>query len=285
MEGRKLKMGTYVVGDIHGCYSSWIKLKNKIEKQDSEATFILIGDIVDRGPQVCKMITWAMENITPDGKYQMILGNHEDMKIKWWDEYKNMVKETLVEKEQRYGDKIRPTFDYGDYPDAYDFADCMIGERYKEEQVDEIITFFRGLPYYKELKIDTGKRKQHYIIVHGGIGPECLNKDESFRKRSIKEAGNGMQIYAVRSNKKTILWERRYTGRKELKKTIIVHGHTPTVSTGCRLWGAVPGKIFFTSNDINVDCGEVYRSKGYKDGNLAAIRLEDLAEFYVRGSR
>ena len=70
-------MGTYVVGDIHGCFGSWIKLKNKIEKQDSVARFILIGDIVDRGPEVCKMITWARKHITTDGKYQMILGNHE----------------------------------------------------------------------------------------------------------------------------------------------------------------------------------------------------------------
>lgn len=278
-------MGIYVVGDIHGCYSSWIKLKNKIEKQDSEATFILIGDIVDRGPQVCKIITWAMKNVTPDGKYQMILGNHEAMKIKWWDEYKNIVNRTLAEKKQRYGEKITPNLDYGNYPDAYDFSKCMVRADYKEEQVEEIINFFRTLPYYKELKIDTGKRKQHYIIVHGGIGPECLNKDETFRKRSIKECGNEIQIDHARRNKEKILWERRYTGRKELKKTIVIHGHTPTIAPECELKGAVPGRIFFTANDINLDCGEVFRSKGYKNGNLAAIRLEDLKEFYVRGGK
>jgi len=271
-----------VVGDIHGCYSSWIKLKDKIEKQDSEAKFILVGDIVDRGPEVCKMIAWAMQNITLDGKFQMILGNHEDMKIKWWNDYKYQVKELLAEKEKRYGDKIKLTVDYRDFNrDAYGFADEMNNAGYGDDEVEEIINFFRSLPYYKELKVDMGKRKQHYIIVHGGISSECINKDETFRKRSIKEYGTETQTHTARSNKENILWERRYIGRSYLNRTIIIHGHTPTISRECELYTAVPGKIFFTANDINIDCGEVFRSLGYKAGNLAAIRLEDLEEFYV----
>ena len=38
-------MGTYVVGDIHGCLSQWLAFKEKIEKRDEDARFILVGDL------------------------------------------------------------------------------------------------------------------------------------------------------------------------------------------------------------------------------------------------
>ena len=41
-ERRKIvgeSMGTYIVGDIHGHYDEWLKLKNKIEK-----VFLLIKE-------------------------------------------------------------------------------------------------------------------------------------------------------------------------------------------------------------------------------------------------
>lgn len=279
-------MGTYIVGDIHGCYDEWIKLKNKIERQDKEAKFILIGDIVDRGPKVCKMIAWAMKNITSDGKYQMILGNHEDMKIRWWDDYKHQLNELLTEKEERYGDKFTRTVDYMDFnPDGYDFAENMCRAGYGDQQVEKIIDFFRELPLYKELKIDMGNKNQHFIIVHGGINRGCLNNDESFSKRSIKETSDSVQRYAARANREHILWERNHNGRTYLDKTIIIHGHSPTLLDECEWHGAVPGKIFFTYNDINIDCGEVYRYQGHDKGNLAALRLEDFKEFYVHSTK
>ena len=279
-------MGTYIVGDIHGCYDEWIKLKNKIERQDKEAKFILIGDIVDRGPKVCKMIAWAMKNITPDGKYQMILGNHEDMKIQWRDDYKRQLNELLTEKRERYGDEFTRTVDYRDFnPDSYDFAENMCRAGYTDQQVEKIINFFRNLPLYKELKIDMGNKKQHFIVVHGGITHNCLNEDESFSKRSIKMTNDSVRNYTVRANRENILWDRTYNGRTWLKNTIVVHGHSPTLLPECEWYGAVPGKICYTWNDINVDCGEVYNHARSEDGNLAAIRLEDFQEFYAHGHK
>lgn len=81
-------MGTYIVGDIHGCFDLWISLKQQIEEHDSDTKFILVGDIVDRGPQVKEMIDWAMQNISIGGKYQMVRGNQEDLKIQWAGQYR-----------------------------------------------------------------------------------------------------------------------------------------------------------------------------------------------------
>ena len=70
-------MGKYVIGDIHACFDEWIRFKDRIESVDKQASFILIGDIVDRGPKEEEMLRWAMANVTGNGKYQMIMGNHE----------------------------------------------------------------------------------------------------------------------------------------------------------------------------------------------------------------
>ena len=76
-------MGTYVIGDLHGCYQQWIDFKDHIEEIDIDAKFILIGDILDRGPSVRRLLGWCRLNISANGKYQMIMGNHEYEQINW----------------------------------------------------------------------------------------------------------------------------------------------------------------------------------------------------------
>lgn len=268
-------MGTYVVGDIHGCYSSWLELKNKIEKQDKDALFILVGDIVDRGPEVFQMLMWAMKNITSDGKYQMIIGNHEVEKLGILEEYfahsrnleeDNYLVEDLFELER----------------DHYDFKDCMISNMVSTKLLYQIYQFFRTLPLYKERDITMQKKKQHYIIVHGGLPSNCINKNETFKKRSINvQTTNEENRYKNYRNCDDIIWMRSMIGNPFLKKTIVVHGHTPTIASTAINSGAVPGKISYHDHDINIDCGEVFRNTTIAKGNLAAIRLEDLEEFYV----
>ena len=69
----------YVIGDIHGCYQDMIALLNKIESQDQDAQIIFVGDFIDRGPDVDKVLDWCLENITLDGKYKAVRGNHEQI--------------------------------------------------------------------------------------------------------------------------------------------------------------------------------------------------------------
>lgn len=49
----------YVIGDIHGCYQDMMALLNKIESQDQDAQIIFVGDFIDRGPDVDKVLTGA----------------------------------------------------------------------------------------------------------------------------------------------------------------------------------------------------------------------------------
>lgn len=264
-------MGTYVVGDIHGCYDEWMELKNRIEKQDPGARFILVGDIVDRGPKIMEMINWAMENITEDGKYQMICGNHEQEKIEWFAEF--------LEYQEQYPDE-----DYRDYfPDNYDFKSTMKENDVSQGRLHEIIRFFMELTVFKELYIDTGKpqMKQHYVVVHSYLPSACVNKDESVKRAELQYPGNCRnpeRLYKISQNQLEVVWERKYNGYSWLNSTIVLHGHTPTILDEVFPVSSEKGRICYQKNDINLDCGMVFRRDR---SNLAAIRLEDLQEFYL----
>ena len=260
-------MGTYVVGDIHGCLEAWLKLKDMIESYDKQARFILIGDIVDRGPKVMKMLDWAMKNITPDGKYQMILGNHEDMKITWAKQY-----------EQFKGADFSKTQHYQEFKsDGYDFQDWLTMYDVTDDYVLKIIDFFKSLPLYIELDIETFGRIQHYIICHASIPDVILDENGRIIEEKIKTVD--FRQYGYESAKDCILWDRNYWGNSWEAPTIVVHGHTPTVDRDLVVRWADPGRIDFRNKDINLDCGACYKMS---TSNLAAICLETLEEFYYK---
>ena len=83
----------YCIGDIHGCFDEMLLLIQKIENTDKDAEFIFLGDFIDRGPKVWETVNWAMENITKDGKYRSVRGNHEQLAIEWMNNYKIWLKE------------------------------------------------------------------------------------------------------------------------------------------------------------------------------------------------
>lgn len=46
---------TYVMSDIHGCYREYREMLEKIVFSDADTLYIL-GDVVDRGPQVAELL-------------------------------------------------------------------------------------------------------------------------------------------------------------------------------------------------------------------------------------
>ena len=78
-EGKRV----YAVGDIHGRADLFEQLIIAIERddaasKDAETTIILLGDLVDRGPESSKVIELA--RIWQDHRSVRILaGNHEEM--------------------------------------------------------------------------------------------------------------------------------------------------------------------------------------------------------------
>ena len=243
----------YVIGDVHGCYDEMMALLEKIEQMDEDAQIIFVGDFVDRGPKVDKVLNWCMEHITPDGKYQAVRGNHEQMILEWYMEWL----EWLIEKEVSGNWKHMPKTHY----DFSQWADKM--NILTPEKLSRYIDFFESLPYDKMVEIESkwGK-KAIFRIVHSYYEYEEVSEEE--------------QHY---SN----LWKRNYYGN-HVSDEILIHGHTPTIHLEyifTSVKNTKPGMISYRKNDINVDGGCVYASAHpMYPSMLCAIRLEDLEEIY-----
>ena len=253
--------GTYIVGDIHGCFSEWITLKNRIEAEDEKAKFILVGDIIDRGNETTKMIDWAMSNITLDGKYQMIMGNHEFERIISWERFYEPIRKLC--KNDMIDTKYIAL-------DRYNFAEILSKEGKTWQYMENFLNWCKKLPYYKDIVVN-GIR---FIIVHANLPYSIIDwsTHELREPRTFKE-------------KDYITFDRECGDFDKIPNAVLVHGHNASVFPdsfhfSLDITEDDLGKIIYMSNRINIDCGLVYKQYG-KPGNLAAIRLDDLKEYYL----
>ena len=67
-------MSTYVVSDIHGCYTEYLKMLKKIKFDPKKDGLIIAGDIIDRGPENLEMLRY-MES-EPESVI-FLMGNHD----------------------------------------------------------------------------------------------------------------------------------------------------------------------------------------------------------------
>ena len=61
-----------IIGDIHGCYLEFLQLLKKTNYHKTKHRLILLGDLINRGPDSFKVLKWAREH-----KIETITGNHE----------------------------------------------------------------------------------------------------------------------------------------------------------------------------------------------------------------
>jgi serine/threonine protein phosphatase 1 len=80
---------TFAIGDVHGCFD---KLEALIAACDllsegENASFVFVGDYVDRGPDARKVIEFLIENqLREPDRFICLRGNHEAMLIAAADE-------------------------------------------------------------------------------------------------------------------------------------------------------------------------------------------------------
>lgn len=246
-------MSTWVIGDIHGCYRTFLTLLRNKEIKD-EDTIILIGDIIDRGKESYAMLHWAMKHITDDGKYQMILGNHEDNIIR---DYQH-ISETCA----KYYPMVASIeeMDIGKLNCHYGFDWYMYDKGYETVgSIRPFIEWFKTLPLYKEIDIkDNEGNTIHYVIAHAWY-EKGMSRDDILWYRDLTS--------------KDCLDEKDYQG-----EGILIHGHTPTLCIKDCI-KKPKNEVLFRDKSINIDCGCVFQRYG---GNLAAIRLEDKKVIYAR---
>jgi serine/threonine protein phosphatase 1 len=87
----------YAIGDVHGCLDLLLAIEAQIDKDSAElgqpAAIILLGDIVDKGPNSAQVIDHILERQSTDRSYYCLAGNHEEAALdflqtgtarSWW---------------------------------------------------------------------------------------------------------------------------------------------------------------------------------------------------------
>lgn len=69
----------YIIGDIHGCFKTFLALVEKLPKDE---LIILTGDLIDRGPSSKEVVQWVIDN---PKKARSVKGNHEQMLVNAYD--------------------------------------------------------------------------------------------------------------------------------------------------------------------------------------------------------
>jgi serine/threonine protein phosphatase 1 len=269
-------MATYAISDIHGCYDQFQELLDKIGFSDNDTLYVL-GDIIDRGPKSAEMLRWALDDASENVHF--LLGNHELM---------------MLEEAQEDGTLACRWDDTWEINGGTDTLDQINEMADKEWQRTKIVPWAKSLKPWAEISVD-GKPM---MLVHAGFDLTGMFDDRSLIP-DIWPEGEPDQIphgFGPQDNM-TMTWIRRgwYDCEHELPLPVIC-GHTPTsllyelaqaklhsdpkiTKMSVPEWAkTVPySRIWVYKNRIDIDCGCAY------DGQLAALRLDDMAEFYVDG--
>jgi bis(5'-nucleosyl)-tetraphosphatase (symmetrical) len=69
---------TIVVGDVHGCLAELLALVEEARWRPGVDRLILLGDLLDRGPDTVATVQWARRS-----GVECLLGNHEEKHLRW----------------------------------------------------------------------------------------------------------------------------------------------------------------------------------------------------------
>ena len=261
-------MSHYAISDIHGCYTEFVELLNRISFSD-EDILVLCGDYIDRGKDSYKMMRW-MEN-KPQNVI-MLCGNHEieysfniDImcaidSIEGINTDLNSIEDCLCLYDTvKYC--LKKQSDLFNRFDIYHGIFDLINNGATLNDLLRWNALIKKLPYYYRAEWD-----DNLIFVHAGYvsNPDIIPTSYS----SVEE----FYIYAREDNI-------RLGG---LNHGTIIYGHTPTIIPGQFSYNN--GQIFHCHNRksdcnfYNIDCGCFTRRK---NSHLCCLRIDDKKEFYV----
>lgn len=188
----------YAIGDIHGRLDLLEALANAIEADNSQheqarSTVILLGDLIDRGPDSAGVIRFVRE-WQARRPLRILCGNHEEMLLE------SLVRPEVLSAFLRHGGR-ETILSYGLTEESYRRLTLEeLQQRMAQAIPADHIAFIRSF----EDSIMIGD----YLFVHAGIMPGvALDKQERTNLRWIREPFLS------------------YEGRHE---QIVVHGHTIT---------------------------------------------------------
>lgn len=151
----------YAIGDIHGRLDLFDQLLERIDADDSargdaETTLILLGDLVDRGPDSRGVVERAM-GLMATGRVRVLAGNHEEMMLG------SLSQDETLRHFLRHGGK-QTLFSYGLGFEEY----CAMQlEQLRERMIALVPQSHIAFMEAMEDSIVVGD----YLFVHAGIRP------------------------------------------------------------------------------------------------------------------
>lgn len=265
-------MSTYVMSDIHGCYSDFFSMLEKIGFAHTDR-LILAGDYIDRGAQSHEMLQWIERC---PANVLLLRGNHEEEFAAYVDlmlllnhaegldtDFSSNADTAALYASVKYFTRRRTLsagyFDlYGTIGSLVEQNSVTLGDLCRRAER------IRQMPYCHKVVI--GSRT--YIIVHAGYSENLetiSGKYESLEQFYLYAREESCQSGGVEHG-------------------IVVAGHTPTIARQSFAYNK--GEVFRYYDKAkdcvfyDIDCGCAFRSRE-SDARLACIRLEDEKIFYV----
>lgn len=93
MKGREI-----AIGDVHGCLKTLKALVEMHLKPSADDTLILVGDLIDRGPDSKGVIDYVRFLGSEVCRVVTLMGNHEEVMLEAWEVQKNLPSRTLFRK-------------------------------------------------------------------------------------------------------------------------------------------------------------------------------------------
>lgn len=188
----------YAIGDIHGCDAEFARLLELIEADHAsrsplERLTILLGDLVDRGPDSAGVVRRALALAADGGQVRFLAGNHEELLLRSCDG-----DERALRLFARNGGR-ETCLSYGIDPAAYDAADFAA---LHDLLVAAVPADHRQFLAAMEERVIVGD----YAFVHAGIRPGVPIDQQT-----------GEDLRWIRD---------RFLGFKGTHEKFVVHGHT-----------------------------------------------------------
>lgn len=224
----------YIIADIHGCYTEFLELLEKIGFSDDDELFVL-GDAMDRGPEPIKVIQDLMSR--PNVSY--ILGNHDDMMLQ-------SLKKLAVDITEASLIDLSDD-DIISYYHWLREGGAVTEEQFRQlshEERRDVLDFLECASNYEMIEND-GKL---YILAHAGI--HNFDPDKEMDEYSPSD----------------FLWERMDYGKRYFPsdRIFLITGHTPTIM----IREDQKPLVYQANGHIALDCGCVF------GGNLAVYCIE-----------
>ncbi len=265
-------MGTYVIGDIHGCYQEFLAMLEEIKFSNKDC-LILAGDYIDRGMHSYEMLKWLEDcpaNVHP------VRGNHEQEFAAYIDLMLWINRDEELETDFNSNDETAALYSSvkyllknkgatGSYFDLYGTIGDLISHAHVTlKDLCRWAEMIQKMPYYWK-SIREGRA---CIVVHAGYA-ECLE--------DISSSYSELEQFYLYAREESC----RLGG---VRHGMVVAGHTPTIVKGTFAYHS--GNVFRYYNKqkdcvfYDIDCGCALRSR-YPEAKLACIRLEDEKIFYI----